>query len=459
MIFFRLYRCAIPLICLVSALASPGLADELPLGPGEVVKIVVYGREDLSAETALDEVGFVLVPLLGRIDAGGAIPMQLEDRIRSGLVAKGLVEKPDVSVEVVRRRDVFVSGDVQNPSAQIWRPGLTVEQAVTLAGGMRAIKPDEFGTLLQAYGAIERFQALELAIGGLAAKQARLEAEIDFANLVFDPEAALGPVAADRLNVMELMPPDAAKLTDAERLPLVATTLAAYDIAQFRQLQIRSHDLKLITFSDAISANTQLLAVRSTEQALVEDRIAINLAAFNSLKLQRVTLAKKSETLAEQKDLIAQTVIPLREQLDNTLTFKQTGLARSADVVSLQTAYATLLSTQLSQLTDIADTDLSIQQKDLEIQNFAASLRHDLSLELEAVVAVLGESEGRLTEARRAANIAEGYRGASSASAILPRVRYDIRQARSEGAGLREVQADSIVMPGDMIVVSVVEQF
>ena len=49
----------------------------------------------------------------------------------------GLGRPPDVAVEVVQFRPFYIVGDVRPPASSPTGPGLTVLQALSIAGGLR----------------------------------------------------------------------------------------------------------------------------------------------------------------------------------------------------------------------------------------------------------------------------------------------------------------------------------
>src|ERR1700675_710829 len=81
--------------------------------------------------------GKVSLPLIGELSAAGKTPGELASAIGDALKARiGLVEPPDVSVEVVHFRPFYILGDIEKPGEYAFRPGLTVLQAVSIAGGI-----------------------------------------------------------------------------------------------------------------------------------------------------------------------------------------------------------------------------------------------------------------------------------------------------------------------------------
>jgi polysaccharide export outer membrane protein/exopolysaccharide production protein ExoF len=92
----------------------------------------------------------------------------------------GLTTAPIASVEVAKYPMIYVTGAVERPNEFEFRPGLTVKQALALAGGRerRADRSGEYADAEQIRYAGELSQ-LELQMRQLAARRARLLAEFD----------------------------------------------------------------------------------------------------------------------------------------------------------------------------------------------------------------------------------------------------------------------------------------
>ena len=86
---------------LVSALSSQVAAQssDYRIGPGDVLKITVYGHDDLSRAAVVAPDGRMPFPLVGDIEVGGLTPTELEARLRQTLGKDYLVD-PQVSVAV-----------------------------------------------------------------------------------------------------------------------------------------------------------------------------------------------------------------------------------------------------------------------------------------------------------------------------------------------------------------------
>lgn len=120
-----------PPLEVAAATAEPG---EYRLGPGDRMRIIVFGQEQLTGEFTVDGGGAVAFPLIGEIPAKGATARDLESRIAKSLSA-GYVKDPRVSVEVLTFRPIYIIGEVNKPGQYPYANGMTVVTAVALAGG------------------------------------------------------------------------------------------------------------------------------------------------------------------------------------------------------------------------------------------------------------------------------------------------------------------------------------
>ncbi len=83
----------------------------------------------------MDDSGFIDLPLLGLITAGGSSPDQLAARITLALQTRQLILHPSVAVEVAHYRPFYILGEVNTPGQYPYRPDMTVLTAVSIAGG------------------------------------------------------------------------------------------------------------------------------------------------------------------------------------------------------------------------------------------------------------------------------------------------------------------------------------
>ncbi len=96
-----------------------------------------YNRwEALSGDFLVSSQGTIGLPVVGSLDVSGKTSTEVAAQISAALHDKiGLISPPDVSVEITQYPPIYVLGAVTTPGAYQFRPGLTVLQAVAVAGG------------------------------------------------------------------------------------------------------------------------------------------------------------------------------------------------------------------------------------------------------------------------------------------------------------------------------------
>jgi polysaccharide biosynthesis/export protein VpsN len=105
------------------------------LASGDRVRVTVFRHVDLSGEFQLDGEGFFAMPLVGEIQGGGLNSRQLETEIEKRLKDGGYLVNPQVGIEVLNYRPFYIIGEVNNPGSYQYVNGMTVINAVALAGG------------------------------------------------------------------------------------------------------------------------------------------------------------------------------------------------------------------------------------------------------------------------------------------------------------------------------------
>jgi len=101
---------------------------------GDRLRVTVFDQRDLSNTYSIDQAGYLAFPLIGQVPARGRTIQELEGQI-AGQLQKGYLRNPDVSIEVDRYRSIFVMGEVGQPGQYTYVPGMTVQNAIALAGG------------------------------------------------------------------------------------------------------------------------------------------------------------------------------------------------------------------------------------------------------------------------------------------------------------------------------------
>lgn len=104
------------------------------LGSGDRIRVTVFGHEDLSGEFDVDGSGNVSLPLIRNVAAQGLTVKQLEQIIIDRLTPDYLKD-PSVSVDVLNYRPFYIYGEVNQPGSYAYVSGMTVVNAIAMAGG------------------------------------------------------------------------------------------------------------------------------------------------------------------------------------------------------------------------------------------------------------------------------------------------------------------------------------
>jgi polysaccharide export outer membrane protein len=113
-------------------------AGEVLLGPGDVVRLSVYGSPDLSVETRVSESGAITFPLLGQVAVGGLTVAAAEKKIGDGLEKGGYLKKAQVNmiVTTLASQQVSVLGQVNRPGRYPVEGPRKVLDLLAMAGGI-----------------------------------------------------------------------------------------------------------------------------------------------------------------------------------------------------------------------------------------------------------------------------------------------------------------------------------
>jgi protein involved in polysaccharide export with SLBB domain len=150
--FFRRYCKLFPAFQVLFAasifggLFTPALAGDFQLTPQTRFRLTIvqwmptkgaYERWDaLGGEFLISQTGTVTLPVVGTLAVAGLDSAGLSTEVANRLKAKiGLVETPEITVEILEQPPVYVVGNVNAPGEYKFHPGITVLQSLAMSGG------------------------------------------------------------------------------------------------------------------------------------------------------------------------------------------------------------------------------------------------------------------------------------------------------------------------------------
>jgi polysaccharide export outer membrane protein len=138
-------------VAALAACSSPGAnlprlpesaRSEYRLGPQDQVRVTVFNDPRLTGDFRVSDTGTLALPLIGTVRAAGRTTPEVERAIEQEMKNKNLFRDPNVAVEVLNYRPIFVLGMVEHGGQFPYQPGMTALTAVAVAGGFnyRAIR-------------------------------------------------------------------------------------------------------------------------------------------------------------------------------------------------------------------------------------------------------------------------------------------------------------------------------
>ena len=276
-------------------------------------------------------------------------PVEIGDRLKQ---ITGLATAPTASVEVVKYPMIYVTGTVEKPSELEFRPGLTVKQAIAMAGGRerRSNPTGEYSDAQQISYAGE-INRMELQLKQLGARRARLMAELnDQPTIDFPPEIKAAPEGSAIRQIMTSEVDVFNARADALRQQLQAAaeleTLLRNEIDILDE-KMASQDQQVKIAQDELDDISKLVDTKilTTSRKTSLERVV---ADMQSGKLDLVVASmqakqKLSETQRDALNLKGQRKTEVGQQLQATETeIEDTKLKRTTTLQLLQIAGASL---------------------------------------------------------------------------------------------------------------------
>jgi polysaccharide export outer membrane protein len=139
----RIFQLTLAWLCLALlpglASAQAGVAGgDYRLGPGDVVRISVYGNPDLTTEAQITQQNRISFPLIGDVQIGGLEKSAAEQVIARRLGEGGFVIRPQVNVLVIgfKSQQISVLGQVNRPGKYPIEQASTLADLLSIAGGI-----------------------------------------------------------------------------------------------------------------------------------------------------------------------------------------------------------------------------------------------------------------------------------------------------------------------------------
>lgn len=136
------------------------LAPEFRLGTGDVLSVSVWKNPDLSVRVPVRPDGFISVPLVGDVLAGGRTPSEIAIDTEQKLTQYIRTPKVSVIIEEIPSAEfqnrVRVVGGVAEPKSISHRDGMTIIDLVLEAGGVNEFASPNSARLYRTVNGVAR---------------------------------------------------------------------------------------------------------------------------------------------------------------------------------------------------------------------------------------------------------------------------------------------------------------
>ncbi|MBY0227259.1 MAG: polysaccharide biosynthesis/export family protein [Hyphomicrobium sp.] len=398
--------------------SSKGPSDQLSvpayrLGPLDKIRIKVFSwrasQDQIFEWTAINKnedytvgpSGDVSIPLIGEFRAADRTTAELAKEVGLALQDRiGMVETPDVAIEVSQFRPFYITGDVQKAGEYPYRPDLTVIQAVAIAGGpMRDPRSSNIRLEREIIAGEGELAVLLKERTQLLVRRARLESELNNSKDIVLPEE----LAIRRSD-------DDVRLFLQQEEQIFKARLDGHSTQMQALEQLRAF------FETELSSTDAQVQAQQTEVAAVERELA-----------QVKTLAEKKLTTETRLFALQRN----RAQVEGERLRMQSALARVKQ--------------------DLSKTEISI----IELANKRTA---EVTADLSTNAARLSAVEQQIITARKL--LAESEVMGSPPFLGLSQQKYEIayKVIRKSGADTVELSANDtmVVQPGDTVRVDII---
>lgn len=123
---------------LMPALSHAAAADDYKLSSGDILSFDFLDDAELPVTLTITSDGDVQFPYIGDVRIAGRTVTEALAALREEYVTREILKNPRIALNITTFRPIFVLGEVKAPGTFPYYPGLTVEQAIGLAGGIQS---------------------------------------------------------------------------------------------------------------------------------------------------------------------------------------------------------------------------------------------------------------------------------------------------------------------------------
>ncbi|MEY9324698.1 protein involved in polysaccharide export with SLBB domain/uncharacterized membrane-anchored protein YhcB (DUF1043 family) [Sinorhizobium fredii] len=374
-------------------------ASDYRLNTGDVLTFDFLDDAELPIIATISGNGEAQFPLIGGVNVVGLTITEALEKLGSEYRRRDILVDPKLSLNISTFRPIFVLGEVRSPGSFPFYSGLTVEQAIGLAGGMQTVAANASDRLIV---------------------RARLRGEIESARAEIVHEA----IYAARL---------AAQLKSSEKVDL-------NDVPEVARTHVEELPFEGVIELEEKILKEDLAAYKSQAQILTEG-IAQAEGGIEIL----------NELVQQQKDIVSNSV----DDVARVGALRQRGLNTESELSRAENSAATEKAQLLETFATLARTRQEVSELKLQLVKLAADRKKDILTQLQereiAIKKLISEQRSAEEQILLMAAVA---RDESKKNQIS--YAYEIRR-NPVGGKPTSLQASLVteLLPGDVVVVSI----
>lgn len=369
---------------------------------GDVLSFDILDDAELPTSLTIGTDGAAAFPLIGAFKIEGRTIPEAVDALRNEYLSRQLLTDPKLSLSIVTVRPVLILGEVRTPGSFAYYPGLTVEQAVGLAGGPQTAMSNPADRIIA---------------------QAKLRGTIEETDVEIVREA----VYTARLY---------AQLRGSEKVDLK-------DIPESVKMYVDEASVGPVVAIEEKILKTDLLSTKNQMEIL------------NQSIMQTEASLTILDKLKEQQE----EVVALNEQVEaRTLALRKRELNTESELSRVKMATSSEKSRLLELISEIGRSNRELANLKLQLETLKANREKEILTLLQEREATLKKLETqRQTTKEQMVLMAAAEVDSSKQEQVSFLYKIDRETGRGETKGRQSIQATSLtaVLPGDVIFVSI----
>jgi protein involved in polysaccharide export with SLBB domain len=397
-IIFKILTALVVATSLLFPLSAKAGADAYRLAGGDIVSFDFLDDTELPVTLTVASDGETQFPLIGAVNVKGLTVSEAIGKLQNEYRKREILTDPKIALNVSTFRPIFVLGEVRNPGSFPFYPGLTVEQAIGLAGGTQTALSNPSDRIIT---------------------RARLRGEMEGAEVKIVSEA----IYAARL---------VAQLRGSDKLDLKDAPEAARPYLEHASLKGVIEIEERILKTDLITTESQ---IQILTQGITETEEGIKIL----------------EQMEEQQ---AEVVLMNEKDLDRVTALRKRELNTEADLSRTKTTTSNEKSRLLEIYAEKSNSRRELGRLKLDLAKLQANREQDILMKLqERAVAIKTLEAARQTAQEQfflIASVAEDEKKRNQIS-----FTYQVRRSQDETHKSFEASTSTELLPGDVVAVSI----